>query len=87
MIIGMLWSYSELKKEEYDIVEEVRKAWIYFNKKYSVVADTCYLSIGSEKVEDILDFNGNKVNIRHDRLIMPKCLWIGNEDAKELIIV
>jgi hypothetical protein len=81
-----MWSFAEDKKKEYDIAEEVRKAWVYFNKKYSVVADTCFISPSSGSLEDVLNFDGTEVKIRYDRLIMPKCLWIGNEDAKELTL-
>ena len=82
----MLWSFAEEKKKEYDIAEEVHKAWSYFNKKYTVIADTCYISIGAEKVDDILIFDESNVKIYRDRLIMSKCLWIGKDDAKELVI-
>jgi hypothetical protein len=86
MQIAMMWSYAEIKKEEYDLPKEIRKAWEYYSKKYGSKPDTCYVSIAAE-VESVLDFDGTKVNIRHDRLIMPKCLWIGNEETKEMPIV
>ena len=85
MEIGMLWTFSEDKKKEYDIVEEIHKAYTYYNQKYSPMADTCVVSPDTQKMERVLDFDGNKVNIIRDSLIASKCLWIGNENAKEIL--
>jgi hypothetical protein len=81
MNIGLLWEYNADKKNKnFNLLEEIHKAFDYYYTKMDHYPDTCYLNTDVEETLDgILDFDGHKVAVGRYRWVLKKHLIIGNE--------
>lgn len=81
METGMLWFDSSSKP----LVEKVKLAAQYFQKKYGRTPDLCLVHPSMVTEHDVVPFYGKEIHVRPYRSVLPGHLWIGIDDEPEYV--
>jgi hypothetical protein len=80
-----MWSFgTDEKKKIYNVKEEIIIAAKYYERKYKVYPDTCFLNVNAE-CDIVIENDEYKINVSKYKWILDKCLMIGTEKETETL--